>query len=232
MIDSNTKEFYNDHAAKCQPDDYWGQVKRTVNGQPVTQDQIDLIVAAISSGLRIEQSDVLLDLCCGNGALTRYLFDQCSGGLGIDFSDFLIDVANKNFAREPDRRFALGDVVDYARSTPATASFTKCLCYGAFQYLPQDHALELLRLLRDRFTGLKLVYLGNLPDKDRMQLFFTDGRYTPGIEDSPSSPIGIWRTRSEFDELAGAAGWEVEYRVMPASFYASHYRYDAILSPR
>ena len=72
-------EFYKEYPKLCAPDDYWGQVKRTINGVPVGQDQIDLILRAIVDGLDLQASDSLLDLCCGNGALSRLLFDRCAG---------------------------------------------------------------------------------------------------------------------------------------------------------
>lgn len=72
--------FYKEHPKTCARDDFWSQVKRTVNGKPVSQDQIEMIVDAVISGLSLGMDDRLLDLCCGNGALTRYFFARCSGG--------------------------------------------------------------------------------------------------------------------------------------------------------
>lgn len=79
------------------PEDFWVQVKRTVKGQPVSQDQIDMIVSAMTAALDLSPDDILLDLGCGNGALTTYFFHRCRGGLGVDFSEFLISVARRNF---------------------------------------------------------------------------------------------------------------------------------------
>lgn len=49
--------------------DFWGQVKRTVNGTPVSQRQIELTVAMIKLVLETNGKDRLLDPRCGNGAL-------------------------------------------------------------------------------------------------------------------------------------------------------------------
>jgi hypothetical protein len=40
-----------------------------------------MIVDAIGLGLDIGPHDVLLDLCCGNGAITDPVFARCRGGL-------------------------------------------------------------------------------------------------------------------------------------------------------
>lgn len=223
--------FYKEHPRTCDPLDFWGQVKRTVNGKPISQAQIDLIVAATIRNLEIDASDVLLDLCCGNGALTTYFFALCHGGLGVDYSEYLIEIAKKYFVKRPEERFLLEDVVSFAKDAPEPEQFTKALCYGSFQYLPQQAAFELLSHLRRRFSGLRRLVIGNLPNKDRMQKYYRDGGCSPGMESSPDTPIGIWRSSAEFAQLAEGAGWHCTIECMPKEFYAAHYRYDAILLP-
>lgn len=230
-MSSGTKRFYDEHPKTCAPDDYWGQVKRTVNGKPVAQDQIDLIVDTMGRELALAEDDVLLDLCCGNGALSRLFFARCKGGLGVDFSEYLIEVARRDFAVPPAQDYLCGDAVAYAQTEPDPERFTKALCYGAFSLLPHAGAAALLAALRQRFTRLNTFVIGNLPDKARLHDFFRPGTYTPGIEDDPDTPIGIWRTEDEFSALAHAAGWKVRFHRMPANFYAAAYRYDAVLTP-
>ncbi len=92
--------IHKEYPKTCQPHDFWSQVKRTVNGVPVGEDQVALIERAITSGLQLKQNDYLLDLCCGNGALSTRIFQRCLGGLGVDFSEYLIDVAKNNFANQ------------------------------------------------------------------------------------------------------------------------------------
>src|SRR6185312_6629477 len=98
------------------------------------------------SGLQIGKGDALLDLCCGNGALSDRIFAHCQGGLGVDFSEPLIAVAEKYFQAPPQRLYRLQDAASFMQTTDDTARFTKALCYGAFQYLPQAVAREVLTL--------------------------------------------------------------------------------------
>ena len=224
--------FYQEHPRTCDPDDFWGQVKRTVNGKPVPQEQIDMIVAAVRAGLGLTPDDVVLDLCCGNGALTTYFFSQCLGGVGVDFSEYLIGVARQNFSRRPTEQYVVQDAVEFARSCPQPERFTKALCFGAFMFLPAERASELLAVLRQRFPALARLYIGNLPDKDCMGAFFRDGEYRPGIEDDHTSPTGIWRTSGEFMQLADSTGWIATIHRMAPAFYAAHYRFDAVLQPK
>ena len=44
-----------------------------------------MIVTSACRNLEICGDDFLLDLCCGNGALTTYFYSRCRGGVGVDF---------------------------------------------------------------------------------------------------------------------------------------------------
>jgi SAM-dependent methyltransferase len=227
--DSSHYQFKH-HPETCDPDDIWGQVKRTVKGEPVPAEQIALIVDAISQGLQLKAQDRLLDLCCGNGALTTQLFGRCAGGLGVDYSGFLIDVARQRFVRRGSEGFRMADAVAHLEDEAAAADYTQVLCYGAFPYFDTAMALRMLQLVHQRYNNVGHVFLGQLPDKTRMQDFFTTRQAQPGEADDPGSLMGIWRTPEEMAALAAAAGWRAECRRMPHGFYAAHYRYDAVLT--
>src|ERR1700730_2111331 len=125
---------YDAHARSVAADAYWKQVRRTVNGEPIAEAQIMLIVNAVVTGLCLAPSDVVLDLACGNGALSSYLFDKCAELVGVDISPYLIDVAENAFSRRPNYRFWLGHFVSFLMRKPGTVTFPKALIYAGFQY--------------------------------------------------------------------------------------------------
>lgn len=220
--------FYKTHPKNCAADDFWGQVKRTVNGRPVSEEQIDIIVKEVSAGLDMQNYDMLLDICCGNGALSSLFFDQCRGGLGVDFSEILIDIAQKNFMKLG-HDYLLADAFEFTRAPLQPERFTKILCYGSFAYLEAKSAKAILQNCYIKFPNALVFYIGNCPDKAHLHKFFRPENYVQGIEDDPASAIGIWRTKDEFASMAQAAGWSAEFKSMPEHFYASNYRYDVIL---
>ena len=67
---------YDEYAKTRAPEDFWGQVRRTVQGVSVSEDQINLIVDTIRSSFDVKPDDTLLDIACGNGALSHLLFDS------------------------------------------------------------------------------------------------------------------------------------------------------------
>jgi len=221
--------FYKEHPKTCSPNDFWGQVKRTVNGTPVSQDQIEMIVDAVVAGLELNKKDTLLDLCCGNGALSTLLFDRCAGGLGVDFSEYLISIANRYFVKPPDQTYILQDVLEFCENPITPHRFSKLVCYGSFSYLEEDIAEKILVLVNNNFPNLQRIFIGNCPDKNLLTDFIDGRKFTPGTENDPDSPIGIWRTREEFISMAIRSGWQVSIHKMPSQYYAAHYRYDVIL---
>lgn len=224
-MESDFKEYPKTLA----PDDFWGQIKRSVNGQPVSEEQIQLIVATIKSALAFQPNDRLLDLACGNGALSRYFFDDCAEVYGVDYSEVLIEVAKRYFEQLPLQRFDLADVGDYITAETDPARFTKVLCYGSFPYFPEATARLVLSTLRDDYSQVERVFIGNLPDLERYQDFYTDGRDHTAELKNHDSKIGIWRSADEFRQLAADCGWQAHIQRMPKGFYTAHYRYDALL---
>jgi SAM-dependent methyltransferase len=226
----HSKSDYKEYPKTLARDDYWGQVRRTVCGKPVSQDQIAMIVEAIRAGLLLCPSDVVLDLACGNGALSHQLQSQCAALHGVDFSEYLIEIANENFAVQEKVSFEVDDASSYIKNAPDTDKFTKALCYGSFSYFSADDAADVIAGISRRFSNIKRMMIGNLPDKDSSHLFYTDGAdHTAQLRDHKTQ-IGIWRSENDMRELASSFGWELEISKMPRDFFAAHYRFDAILT--
>jgi len=218
------------HARSKEENDFWGQIRRTVNGQPVDEEQVAMIVDRIHAKLAIQEGDFLLDLACGNGALSSRLFPALTGYHGVDFSARLVEIACKHFATAPKVSFSHSDASEYIASEAHPERFTKMLCYGSFSYFRQEDAANVLCQLNNRFKNVSKAFIGNLPDKNLAEKFY--GANRPNFSEllDNESPIGIWRSPDEFITLANAYGWNAEVSVMPEKYYAAHYRYDILLT--
>jgi SAM-dependent methyltransferase len=229
------RALYETHARTCDAKDFQSQVMRNPYGKPVGQDQLDLLIDGVVRGLNLERDDILLDLCCGNGAITDPIFARCKGGVGVDFTRYLIEVAKTNFERPVERVYEVFDVQDFVETTNRAECFTKVMCYGAFQCLSEKKAAAVLVALRQRFPNVQRVFLGNLPDLDNADLLFRETLRTelwPFTELKRHDTLfGIWRTREEIIKLALECGWRAELSQMPSSYYCAYYRFDAALSP-
>ncbi|HYG52249.1 MAG TPA: class I SAM-dependent methyltransferase [Flavobacteriales bacterium] len=227
MKDYIHKEF----PKTCDPNDFFGQVKRTVNGKPVSQEQINMIVDAIVKGLDFKKEDVLFDLGCGNGALSVLMFSLVRNYHGIDFSEYLIEIAKKNFEK-PGFTFECAEANAYLSSVESNTRYTKALCYGVFSYFERNVAHAVLKNICEKFPNIGRFYIGNIPDKERAgNFFYKDIDYSKLIHDTQSA-IGIWWSKDEFKKLAGETGWKIDFYHMPESFYSAHYRFDVILTKK
>lgn len=224
------KLFYKDLPKKCDPKDFWGQVKRTVNGKPITQEQIDSIVKTVCIHLKFKKTDNLLDIGCGNGALSVLFLKKINSLVGVDFSEYLISVAKENFEEKPNYTFHIGDAYKFIANYKGKEKISKALCYGTFAYFNFRTAERMLCYLNKEYKNLQRIFLGNLPDKDRAAKFFYNNiDYSDQLNDA-KSPIGIWRTKDEMKKLAADCGWKIEFHQMAEGFHGAHYRYDVLLT--
>lgn len=232
MPSEKIQRLYDEYAKTRDPHDLLGQVRRTVNGEAVSNEQVEMMVAATIRYLELQTDDFVLDLCCGNGLLTDRVFEHCAGGTGVDMGAYLISIAQKNFGHLPSRSYIVSDIESFLEGEPAPERFTKALCYGSFAYLSDDSARFALATLRARFPRVSRAVLGNLPDKAKAREFFRPDAYVDGIEDDHETVIGRWRTKSDIEGLATETGWAVAFQTMPPGYYGALYRFDAILRPR
>jgi SAM-dependent methyltransferase len=216
---------YDQHARTRPRDDLWGQVRRTVHGVPVGPEQIDMIVTAVRDQLDLQSTDTLIDLGCGNGALTSRLFEYITASHGIDLSNYMIEVAKQRFATSR-YSFETNDAAAFTQLEPAPERFTKALCYGTASYLDDDQLRRMLRNLFARFPRVTRILLGNLPDPERAAAFYTDTILPDLLQ--PRSAIGVWRSAPTLAALAGPS-WHLVTTRMSTRFFAAHYRYDALL---
>lgn len=227
MSKDTYKHFsYDNHARLCEFDDLQGQILRTSKGKPISEEQIQLIVNTIKRALTLSDDDIILDLACGNGSISHYLFDSCQGYLGVDVSNYLIEVAQKFFQKKLEYSFKSDSAIDYLRNETHPERFTKLLCFAAFQYFTDKEALILLTLINERFYNISNIFLGNLPDRDKHDLFYQNESPSITELDDHKTAIGRWRTKKEVLFIVKSSGWDCSFTSMPNDFYASGYRYD------
>lgn len=214
-------------------DSLWSQVGALERSLP-GEDSADALVEAIVASLQLQAQDLLLDLGCGNGALTDLTSRCCAGSLGVDVDPSMIATAREQFEK-PGRHFELSDMLAYGQEETEPARFTKILCHGSFQYLWPVQAAQVLRILHDRFVGARKLLLGALPDLERLSVFTQDiaphmfeTGVPAGYADDAGSSVGVWRTRQEIIRLGQEAGWRVE--ISSPRGWQGRFRYNALLS--
>ena len=228
-MNKDREYYFKDSPKKFARNDFWRQVNRTIHGEPVDEKQIVMLVQSIIQGLDLKNGDVVLDLCCGNGAITSQIAQISEKCIGVDFSEYLIGIAKEFFELPETCEFYYDDIIEFC-SEHQIASCTKAYCYGASSYLSNEQISVLLTSLYNNFEGLTQIFIGNCPDKEFKREFFQRRKLPFSEVETTKSAIGIWRNSSTLISIANECGWEAEVSKMPAEYHAAYYKYDLILT--
>lgn len=208
-------------------DDFWRQVRRTINGEPVSQAQIELIVKQVCLGLDLRTDDGLLDIGCGNGALTALFKTHVFDILGVDYSTYLIEVAQEYFATSHMKFMPLS--IEKLMTTELQNSFSKGLLYGVSSYLSDELLTELIAwYMRNPKSRL---FIGNIRDIAHANQFYKEKKTEQELSDHTTS-IGKWRSPVWYEQLANSLGVDLIFMKMPPGFYLSDYYFDAVFQGR
>ena len=212
--------------------EFWKQIKRTVNGKEVEEEDIQMIISQIKDKLKFDKGDHLLDLGCGNAALSSNFFREIKKYTGVDFSSYLLEVATEFFKPSGNISYVNDEILNFVNTTEGCGLYSKALVYGAMAYLSRQEFSQLVDQLNNRFVNCRDIFIGNIPNKHRAAKFYRDKADLGLNLENPKSPIGVWWTPEEIQELGHQSGFEVEVLTMPPNFYASEYRFDVSLTRR
>ncbi len=222
------KCFWLDHAKKSREADLQIQVLRTLNKQPIQPDVFASIVESVITLLAPNPDHTLLDLCCGNGIITRELAPKFSAVTAVDlseeFTSQLSVYINNITAFSADAR-----TVDF----PAQ-SFDRILCYSGVQYFSESETINLFMKLRHWIRKGGLVVLGDIPDTGRRWNFFNsperEGAYFAALQ-RQEPIVGNWYEPGWLEKLSLHAGFKsAKLHLQPRALPFQHYRFDLVLS--
>ena len=185
----------------------FAQVGKTIHGQDLPQEQLDLIVESAVEGLQIDENDVLADLCCGNGLVTERLAKHCHQVIGIDYSSGLIDVARRN----------AGANVRYVHANALEMNWCQLdQLLAGFSQLP---------------VGTR-IYIGGIPDREKLRDYYdTDEKYAFYLQrEREGRPhMGHWWLRQDILDAAAAQRLAVTIRPQKPEMITAYYRFDVLL---
>ncbi len=228
-LTKSTDYLHKEYPKKFARNEFWKQIKRTVNGEPVSKEQIAMIVNQVVQLLQFESDDILLDLGCGNGALADEFFSRIESYLGVDFSEYLLEVAKDYFQPHPKIQYCHADIRDSHKYLGLAKNSTKVLVYGCVSYLTKEEVGTLLQQLISYCPNVKKILIGNIPDSQHAVEFFAARNIKNFRLDDPHSPIGVWWTPSEIYAMSEQMGMQASCHHMPPDFYGGDYRFDLLI---
>lgn len=204
------------------------QVGKTVNGREVPDSQVGLIVANVASTLRLCPEDSVIDLCCGNGLITRQLAPLVKKMVGVDFTQGLIEAAWR-YNSFSNIEYVHSDVLRLDPNLYSGAK--KVLMYEALQHFSAEELAMLLDALGALRSG-SLVLLGSIPDREKLNAYYdTEEKYAFYLRrESEGKPhIGRWWSFGEIERMASTRGFKATFLCQPVALYTSYYRFDVLL---
>lgn len=238
MTDSiESKRDWGSHWAEAVsrtgPEEFLAQVGLTINGKPNDAVQLGLVEQAVREGLAIAPSDILLDLCCGNGLVTKRIAAVAGRVYGVDFSLALIEVARRHFSA-PNIAYVCRSVTDLRIVNIGGDRITKIYMIAALQYFTQESMRSLMSTIRELSGGKAPIYFTDIPDVDHLYDFYNtperraeyQRRRAAGTE-----AIGTWWSKQALAKILEQSSYAADIVPQDSARYGAHYRFDLLARP-
>ncbi|RLI52276.1 MAG: hypothetical protein DRP09_18310 [Candidatus Thorarchaeota archaeon] len=131
---------------------------------------IELISKNIIEILKITKDDIVLDVCCGNGLITKKIAESCKEIHGVDFSEFLIETAKRKNNGE-NIYYHCDDALNIDKKFKEN-TFSKAYCYFSLQHFSYKKGEMLIKVLSKVTNSNGLILIGDIPDIRRIWRFY------------------------------------------------------------
>ena len=205
------------------------QVGRVVDGKPISEELFRVIVDSIVTHLAATPTDDVLDLCCGNGIITREVARQCRSIVGVDYSSRLIEIAKKHNASR-NISYVCADVMDLP--VMLQGRFDKAYMYEAIQYFSEQQFAHILAACRLFAKDTPCFLVGSIPDVSKKWRFYdTLSRRCDWLKRTLTNRevIGHWWERDAIRRLCADAHLMVRFIEQNPLLHTAHYRFDVLI---
>jgi ubiquinone/menaquinone biosynthesis C-methylase UbiE len=201
------------------------QVLRTSNGEPISEKLWKLTLSELSSAINTKPSDDILDLCSGNGLISKYISEQVNSVIAVDVSE--------NLLKSIDTRKYLNIktiISDIRILEFENNKFNTIFIYAGIQYLTECETLKLFEKIYKWLKPGGILFLGDIPDRNKLWNFYnTEERKSFYFSDLKVNKnyIGTWFNRDFFENLSSYIGFKKAYLIeQHADLLNSASRYD------
>lgn len=160
-------KFWKEHGNATRDADEQTQVLRTSNKKPVSPELWQFTLQGIEDQIQIGPSDTLLELCSGNGLISRHFASFCSQVTAVDVSSDLLAPIEASL-RENIRTIA-SDIRDVDFEPE---SFSRVIIYAGIQYFTLAETIALFEKVYRWLTPGSIFFLGDVPDSRKRWVFY------------------------------------------------------------
>ena len=221
-------------ASATNEEDLFKQAGHTSDKQPISKEQLDRIARHIRTSLNLTQTDLLLDLCCGNGLLTAELAPYVRHVVGIDFVERNIAEA-KRWKSRKNIAYTVGDaILPLPELVSDRCRPHKFLMNHSLAYFDPDQLETILRNVLQHLEGMPFSFLcAGIPNCNLKWNFYNSPqRREKYLENECLSPntndgLGRWWSAEEISQVTSQLGLVATITNQPNEL--SNYRMDALI---
>jgi len=225
MTKNYWQQFWDEHAVKYCESDPQVQVLRTLNKAPIDTRLWNATLKFIMEQLNLQADYNVLDLCCGNGLISKELALHARSVTAVDISEKLLEQFDtSSFPNiKKVQKNALTLKIE-------EESFDVILMYAGIQYFSPSEAVKLMEKVGRWLVPGGLLYVGDIPDRERLWTFFNnrerEAAYFRGLQQKEPI-VGEWYDFKFLEKLGSYSGFSKVEKVeqIPEMIY-SFFRYD------
>jgi 2-polyprenyl-3-methyl-5-hydroxy-6-metoxy-1,4-benzoquinol methylase len=216
-------KFWNDYTASSNDKDSHTQVLRTLNRMPISEALWEFTLSEIDKNFTVQNNDKVLDLCAGNGLISRHFVSKGATVTAVDVSKDLLS----NLKDVDQIQTINSDIRDLKFDKN---SFDKVIVYAGIQYLNLTEAIELLQNIYLWLKPGGIVFIGDIPDLSRLWEFYnTKERQELYYENiiNGTAIVGQWFDKIWLENLTHFLGFEKSnYLAQDERLIYSKFRFD------
>jgi len=211
--------------------DLFFQVGKTVNKEPVSEAVFNAAFEDIVNSLLIKPTDIVLEMCCGNGLVTFPLSQITKRIYAFDFVPHLIEAAKK-FKQNDTIEYKVGDAkADFFNLFSLVQIPNKYLMNDALGYFTPMELTQILTYIMENVPRFSFYLTGIPNDALKWNFYNTDERkqtYLKGVEigDESNNGMGKWWKKAELLEIAEALDLKITLKNQIQDI--SNYRMDVL----
>lgn len=211
--------------------DLFYQVGKTINKEPISEFIFRQMVKDIILQLQLNETDVLLEMCCGNGLLTKPLSEFSEFVYAFDFTKHLIETAEQ-FKQKDNVIYKVGDAKsDFFKIFDFQKTPNKYLMNDSLGYFTQNDLENIIALIFSNSSSFKFYITGIPTDSLKWNFYNTEDRKTTYLNavkngDETNNGMGKWWSENEFSEIAKRFNLKVTLSNQPKKI--SNYRTNVL----
>lgn len=196
---------------------------------------LDAVAKWIIKNLNLTKKDVVLDVCCGNGLLTKRVAPYVKEIVGVDISEELIRNA-KRYSSGKNIKYFQRNALEIGNLFPSNY-FDKSYCYLSFQYFDLRSGKKLIEVLSDVTKANGLILIGDIPNKEIRWIYYnTLNKKIKYIMLSLVNRIleigmymGRWWDPNEIFNICSELGLDAKILIQDNTLPDAHFRFDVLI---